>query len=174
MLKPFMRPVKGEGSYTPGKAEAARAHSVFNTYVHDRLVDNLGLMVPERLTPPHIDATLSLLLDDGEVGVIGEPDKTDSRGHWVYLMAGDLIVRYLGINPERELWRIDLTIDQAVALDRSLRIAHAIPELLEARTAILADAIVRGALPYAVVGEEETRGLADYLDTGRPFAPGQA
>lgn len=171
MLKPFMRPITGEGSYTPGRAEAIRAHRVFTTYVHNKLLENLELMVPERVAPPQIDATLSLLLDDGEIGVIGEPDKMDIRGHWAYLVAGDLIVRYVGINTERQLWRIDLTVDQAVALDRGLRAAHAMPELLELRTAAVADAIENGTLPYAVVGREETAGLMAYLDAGRPFAP---
>ncbi len=172
MLKPFMRPVEGEGSYTPSRREAARAHGAFKTYVRRRLRDNFELVVPDRLVPPHADATLSLLFDDGEVGVIGEPHQLDDRGHWAYLATGDLIVRYAGIDIGRQLWRFDLPADEAVALDHSLRSVHDIPEMLEERTEMLADAIESGALPYVIVGEQETADLAAYLDTGRPFIPG--
>jgi hypothetical protein len=173
MLKSFMRPVKGEGAYTPGRREAARAHGAFKTYVRGKLVDNFEFVVPDRLSPPHIDATLSLLLEDGEVGVIGEPHTLDTRGHWAYLAAGELIVRYVGIDIKKELWRFDMPADQAAALDHGLRMAHATPDLLEARTALVANAIESGALPHVVVGAQEFTDLAIYLDTGRPFVPGQ-
>lgn len=161
-----MAPTSGEWAYEPSPEEARLALDSLDTYIRRRTKENARFLFQDQIAPGQVDDTLSLLLDDGDFGVLGVPPAPSGNLWTIIYSPGSQMWRYICLPKSSFVLRVDQPEALAMNLGELFRSGEA-----EEATFLTQAEFAMDTMPFTIVGQGEVSGLTRYLATGRPFIP---